>query len=334
MAADPGFPALRAHRVGERVETRLETLHLADLADGDVTVAVAWSSLNYKDALACTGSGRIQKRLPLVGGIDLAGHVAASRDPRYRDGDAVLVVGCGLGEDFDGGYAGFARVAGDALVPLPAGLTMREAMAIGTAGFTAALAIVRLEHNGQTPAHGPMLVSGATGGVGSFAIDLLAGLGYTVEALTGKPDGHDYLRSLGAAGIVERQALDPGSRPLETARWGGAIDNLGGATLAWLTRTLRPFGNIACIGLAQDARLETTVMPLILRGISLIGINSTYCPAHWRAQTWARLASDLKPRHLDRIVRSELTLDAVPAAAAALLAGRATGRAVVRIGDG
>ncbi|HNJ09237.1 MAG TPA: acryloyl-CoA reductase [Plasticicumulans sp.] len=334
MVSDAAFAALRAHRVDGRVESRLETLALVDLNPGDVSVCVAWSSLNYKDALACTGAGRIQKRFPLVGGIDLAGHVAASRDPRFREGDAVLVIGCGLGEEADGGYAGYANVCGDWLVPLPAGLTLREAMAIGTAGFTAALGIVRLEDNGQSPAHGPMLVSGATGGVGSFAIDLLAGLGYEVAALTGKPDEHAYLQQLGATQIVDRSTLDPGSRPLETARWGGAIDNLGGTTLAWLTRTIRPFGNIACIGLAQDHRLETSVMPLILRGISLIGINSTYCPSPWRARTWERLAADLKPQHLACIVTGELTLEALPAACAALLGGRATGRSVVRIGGG
>jgi len=326
------FRAFRAHREDGRVVSRLETLTLADLTPGDVVIRAAWSDINFKDALASGGAGRIQKRFPLVGGIDVAGHVAASSDPRFREGDAVLVIGCGLGEDFDGGYAEYVRVQGDWIVPLPPGLTLRESMAIGTAGFTAALGIVRMEDAGQTPELGPVLVSGATGGVGSFAIDMLAGSGYAVAALTGKLAEADYLRRLGAGEIVDRNTLELGSKPLERARWGGAVDNLGGEVLTYMTRTVRPYGSIAAIGLAASHTLQTTVMPLILRGVSLLGINSTYAPEALRERTWRRLGEDLKPRHLGLIATTEVALDALPGAFDDYLRGTVTGRRVVRIG--
>ena len=271
--------AFRIHEENGRVVARYETLELSDLSPGDVVIRVSWSDINYKDALAATGAGKILRKYPLVGGIDLAGVVEQSSDARYQLGDRVLVTGCDLSETRDGGYAELARVPGDAVVPIPAGLDERTAMALGTAGFTAALAIHRLEANGQTPSLGPVVVTGATGGVGSLAIDMLDALGYQVIALTGKADAESYLRSIGAAQVLLRQSIDYGSRPLERAQFGGAIDNVGGETLAWLTRTVHYGGNIASVGLAGGPKLETTVMPFILRAVSLLGINSVATPA-------------------------------------------------------
>ena len=251
----------------------MEELSLDDLSPGNVLIRVEYSSINYKDALAAIGSAPIVQRFPLVGGIDLAGEVLECNDGRCRPGDKVVMLGGGLGETRDGGYARFARVESDRVVRLPEGIDTRRAMAIGTAGFTAALAVHRLEHNGQQPKLGPMVVTGATGGVGTIAIDLLAGRGYEVTALTGKASESDYLRKLGAGEIMDRRAVEPVTKPLGRGLWGGAVDNLGGETLSWLTRTVRPWGNIASIGLAAGVGLSTTVMPFILRSVSLIGVN-------------------------------------------------------------
>lgn len=325
------FKAFRIHSESGRIQGRFEQLTLADLSPGEVVIRVAWSGINYKDALAATGAGRILRRYPLVGGIDLAGTVESSSDARYSPGDSVLVTGCSLSETHDGGYAELARVPGDWVIPMPQGLDARSAMGLGTAGFTAALAIHRMEHNGQTPAAGPIVVTGATGGVGSFAIDMLHGRGYRVVAVSGKAQACDYLRQLGASEILARGELDLGSRPLETVRFAGAIDNVGGELLAWLTRTVDFWGNIASIGLAGSAELKTTVMPFILRGVSLIGINSSATRRDWRLAVWQRIATDLKPRHLDRIVTGTIGFDELPAAFPAYLEGRVTGRTVVRI---
>ncbi len=300
---------------------------------GEVVIAGHYSAVNYKDALAVTGRARILRRLPLTPGIDVAGEVLASADPRWRPGDAVLVTGCGLGERIDGGYAAWVRVPGECVVALPAGLTPRQAMLLGTAGFTAALAIQRLEENHQRPALGPMVVTGATGGVGSLAVQMLAGLGFDVVAVTGKADRADWLRGLGAAEILLRQDVDFGEKPLETARWGGAIDMLGDDWLAWLTRTVRPHGNIAAVGLAAGYLLETTVMPFILRGISLLGINSVDVPAERRRAIWQRLAGPLRPPRLDDIAAGEITLDEVPAWCERMLTGQSHGRMLVRLAD-
>jgi len=326
------FKAYRIHEENGRVVARFEKLGLDDLTPGEVVVRVQFSDVNYKDALAATGAGKILRRFPLVGGIDLAGVVETSEDARFSPGDPVLVVGCGLSETCDGGYAEYARVSADSLEPIPAGLDAFTSMAIGTAGFTAALAIHRMEHNGQTPAAGPIVVTGATGGVSSLAIDMLAGRGYEVIAVSGKPQAREYLTALGAKQVLARQEIDYGSRPLEKARFAGAIDSVGGRTLAWLTRTTSYGGNIASVGLAGGAELETTVMPFILRGVNLLGINSTYVPREVRHTVWQRLASDLKPRHLDRIVARTIDFDALPDAFAPLLRGEALGRTVVRIG--
>lgn len=324
--------AVRAFRIHDQQGTaRLETLQLDELSPGEVVIRACYSSVNYKDALAATGRGRILRRFPLVGGIDVAGVVEHSGDDRFRAGDAVLVTGCGLGESHDGGYAERVRVPADWVVPLPAGFSLREAMVLGTAGFTAALAIDRLEQNGQTPAHGPVLVSGATGGVGSVAVDLLAGRGYEVVALSRKPDTGGYLAALGASRVLDTAEAVHGDAPLEKAQWGGAIDNVGGDVLAWLTRTVKPWGSIAGIGLAGGAELHTTVMPFILRGISLLGITSANCPVERRQRVWQRLATDLKPRHLERMVAGVVTLDTLPDVFGRVLSGDHRGRFLVEI---
>jgi len=325
------FKAYRIHEIDRKVVARFESLTLDDLTPGDVVIRVTHSDVNYKDALAATGAGRILRTYPLVGGIDLAGVVESSTDARYRSGDGVLVTGCGLSETVDGGYAEYARVKADSVIPMPRGLDAFGAMSLGTAGFTAALAIHRMEHNGQVPAKGPIAVTGATGGVGSIAIDLLAGRGYEVVAVTGKAGSADYLKSLGAHRVLLRKDIDLGKRPLETAAFGGAIDNVGGEILTWLTRTVDYWGNIASIGLAGGAKLETTVMPFILRGVNLLGINSSATLRDLRLTVWERIASDLRPRHLDRIVTRTIAFDELPAAFQPLLDGRVTGRTVVRI---
>jgi len=257
--------------------------------------------------------------------------VVGSSDPRYTAGQPVLVTGCGLSETHDGGYAEYARVAGDWVIPLPPGLTTFDAMRIGTAGFTAALAIHSMEHNGQAPANGPVVVTGATGGVGSLAIDMLAGRGYEVVAVSGKPEADAYLRGIGAARILRRQEIDPGKRPMEKALWAGAVDNLGGDLLAWLTRTVDQWGNIASVGLAAGPGLETTVMPFILRGVNLLGINSVYTPRQTRLAVWARIAGDLRPARLERICTKVVGLEELPAQFDDYLKGRVTGRTVVKI---
>jgi acrylyl-CoA reductase (NADPH) len=326
------FKAFRIHSEGGKIAARFEQLTLADLAAGEVVIRVACSDINYKDALAATGAGRILRRYPLVGGIDLAGTVESSSDARFKAGEAVLVTGCGLSETHDGGYAQFARVPADWVIPMPAGLDATTAMSLGTAGFTAALAIHRMEQNGQTPAGGPVVVTGATGGVGSVAIDMLASRGYRVVAVSGKPDAAEYLKALGAAEVLDRRSLDLGSRPLEAARFAGAIDNLGGEVLTWLTRTVDFWGNIASIGLASSPELKTTVMPFILRGVALLGINSSATRREWRLAVWQRIATDLRPRQLARIVTRTIGFDELPQAFPDYIAGRVTGRTLVRIG--
>jgi acrylyl-CoA reductase (NADPH) len=326
------FRAFRIHSEEGRIAARFEDIGLDDLAAGEVVIRVSHSGINYKDALAATGAGRILRRYPLVGGIDLAGTVESSADPRFREGDEVLVTGCALSETHDGGYAERARVRGDWVIPLPAGMNAFDVMAIGTAGFTAALAIHRMEVNGQAPQGGPILVTGASGGVGSIAIDMLKARGYRVIALSGKPAATQYLKDIGADEVLSRQGLDLGAKPLESARFGGAIDNLGGEILTWLTRTTDFWGNIASIGLAAGPDLKTSVMPFILRGVSLIGINSSATPREWRLRVWERIGSDLKPKHLKQIVTRTIDFADLPAAFPPYLEGAVTGRTVVRIG--
>jgi acrylyl-CoA reductase (NADPH) len=325
------FHALRVHRREDAVHAVLETLSLDELAPGSVVIEAHYSSVNYKDALAATGRGRILRRFPLVAGIDVSGVVRQSEDARFAAGDRVLVTGCGLGEHQDGGFAEYVRVPADWVVPLPAGLTLRDAMALGTAGFTAALAIDRLEHNGLAPGQGPVLVSGASGGVGSIAVDLLAGAGYEVVALSRKPEVQDYLYALGAATVIPAPGPAQDPRPLETACWAGAIDNVGGDLLAWLTRTVQPWGSIASIGMAGGTQLQTTVLPFILRGVSVLGVTAANCPMPRRLHIWGRLTGDLRPRHLDQIVTDEIDLPALGPVFDTLLAGRHRGRYLVKL---
>ena len=327
------FRAYRIHETDGVVTAGLEELGLDDLAPGAVVIRACYSSINYKDALAATGKGKILRRFPLVGGIDVAGVVTDSEDSRFRAGDRVLVTGCGLGESHDGGFSEVVRVPADWVVPLPAELSLYTAMAIGTAGFTAALAIDRLEQNSLQPDQGPVIVSGATGGVGSMAIDLLDGRGYEVVALTGKTAEALYLKGLGAGSLLLRADLPAGKRPLEQAQWAGAVDNVGGELLAWLTRTVKPWGSIASIGMAGGSELDTTVMPFILRGVSILGITSANCPMQRRRRIWQCLAGDLGPRHLDAIVSGVVGLDDLPAVFGQLLSGQHRGRTVVQLAE-
>ena len=296
-------------------------------------VRVRWSGVNFKDALAVTGRGKILRRFPLNAGIDAAGVVLSSSDARYRPGDAVLMNGMGLGEAHDGGFAERLRLPADWLVPLPAGLSARQAMALGTAGFTAALAIQRMELNGQRPAMGPIVVTGATGGVGSVAVSILSGRGYSVTAVSGRPEHRDYLHGLGANEVLTPAELELGSRPLETARFGGAVDNVGGELLAGLTRHVNLWGQVACVGMAASADLQATVFPLILRGVSLLGISSANCPMPLRTEVWNRLAGDLRPAALDAIVSDVVPLAGVAEAAGRLVERRALGRILVDCGE-
>jgi NADPH2:quinone reductase len=326
------FRAFRIHQDGRHVKAGFEGRDLDALEPRPVLVRVRYSSINYKDALAATGAGKILRKFPLTAGIDLAGDVVESGDTRFHEGQQVLVTGCGLGEEVDGGYSEYARVDGDWLIPLPEGMDARDAMTLGTAGFTAALAITRMERNGQNPEHGPIVVTGATGGVGSIAIDMLVGSGYEVVAVSGKQQAERWLRKLGASRVLDRQQIEFGDRPMEAALWGGAIDNVGGDTLSWLTRTVNWWGNIASIGLVGSPELKTTVLPFILRGISLLGVNSVKTPRSERKQAWERIAGDLRPRHLGAIRTREIEFDELPDVFADYLAGNVTGRTVVRIG--
>ena len=325
------FRAFRIVNQDGQISGSVVDAALDELSAGDVVIKASYSSVNYKDALAATGTGKILRRFPLIGGIDVAGIVLSSADSRFREGDQVLVTGYDLGVAQDGGYAGYVRVPADWVVPLPAGLTLYDAMALGTAGFTAGLSVLRLERNGLRPAQGKVVVTGSTGGVGSIGVAALARLGYDVTAITGKDDAHDFLRELGAREVLPRTTLEMGTRPLEKARWAGAIDAVGGDMLAWLTRTTDLWGGIASTGLTGGVELHTTVMPFILRGVSLIGIDSVTCPMEIRTEVWQRLASDMKPASLQAIA-TEIPLEGLHDAFATLLAGKARGRFVVNVG--
>lgn len=322
------YRALVVHETGPRFESR----PYREAASGEILIEVHYSSLNYKDALALTRKSPIMRTLPLVGGIDAAGRVVESGDARFAAGDRVLVTGYELSQTHDGGFAEYLCLPADWAVPLPRALSLFEAMALGTAGFTAGLAVQRMLDNGQAAGLGPVAVTGATGGVGSTAIDILDGLGFEVTAITGKAESSEkYLRALGAADVVDRHSLQVDARPLEKGLWGGAVDTVGGAVLSWLTRTTRPHGNIACCGLTGGVEIETTVMPFILRGIALLGVDSAACPMPLRQRLWSRLAGDMRPRHLDRIVAVTVTLDEVPGIAETMLAGNIRGRYVVAV---
>ncbi|NMF90767.1 oxidoreductase [Aromatoleum petrolei] len=315
-----------------KVVSGMTTLDATNLDAGEVLIRVHYSSINYKDALAATGAGKIIRRFPCVGGIDMSGEVVESADARFRPGDKVIATSFDIGVAHHGGYAEYARVPAGWVVPLPEGLDLFESMALGTAGFTAALGVVRMEDNGLAPANGPVIVTGATGGVGGLAIDMLARLGYHVVALTGKEAESDYLKMLGAAEVKLRNSIDLDKvRPLEAGQWAGAVDNVGGQILHWVLATMKQAGTVASIGNAASFNLNTTVFPFILRGVSLLGIDSGYMGFPTRQRVWDRLATDLKPRHLAAVTRT-IALDELPDAFDAYIKGAIKGRTVVRIG--
>ncbi len=328
------YQGLRIHNDDQGHRAALETLPKPVPADGEVLVRIQYSSVNYKDALAGTGKGKILKTFPLVGGVDAAGVVEASADPRFREGDAVIATGWGLSFDHDGGYAEYLCCPADWLVPMPDGLDARGAMILGTAGFTAALAVHRMLTNGQHPEMGPILVTGSTGGVGSMAVAIFSKLGYQVTAISGKADLHEWLRALGATEILGRDALADAKRPLEKALWGGAVDNVGGDLLAQITRTVVPWGNIASIGLAGGHSLNTTVMPFILRGVSLLGCNSVDVPYPLRAELWKHLAGDWRPADLAGMASEQVGLEGLADVFERMLAGKIHGRILVDLSAG
>lgn len=330
MMAKERFKAYRAHQQGDKIICLVENITLDDLNSGEVIIRSAYSSVNYKDALGAVGTPGIFKRFPIVAGIDVSGVVESSSDSRFKAGDLVLVTGCEFGEKFDGGYSKVVRVPAEKVISLPTGLSLVEAMIYGTAGFTAALCVHRMEVNGQTSQMGPIVVTGATGGVGCFAVSMFSALGYEVIAVSGKPSLSGYLKSLGAHQVVTPEQLEFGKRPLEGVRWGGAVDNVGGELLAGLCRHTNLWGNIASVGLAGGAELHTTVMPFILRGVSVLGISSNNCTMPVRKNIWKRLATDLKPKKLQDIVQREITLDDLPKTFQDMLARKTHGRIIVK----
>ena len=324
------FKAIRIDKAEKGTVAALTQFDEAELMEGDVTVRVEWSALNYKDGLAVTGKAPVVRRFPMIAGIDLAGTVEQSSHPLWQSGDQVICTGWGLGETHLGAYAEKARVKGDWLVRLPAGLSTRDAMAIGTAGFTAMLAVLALEKHGLKPGDGPVVVTGAAGGVGSVATAVLAKLGYHVIASTGRLAETDYLKSLGAAEVIDRSELSGAAKPLAKERWAGGIDSVGSTTLANILSMTKYGGAIAACGLAAGMDLPSSVAPFILRGVCLLGIDSVMCPIASRKVAWSRLAGDLDPRKLTEITH-EIGLDQVVATGAKILAGQVRGRTVVKI---
>ncbi len=321
----------QAFLIQSQNESGFTTLSTADLDPGEVFIRVHYSSVNFKDALAGTGKGKIIRKFPCVGGIDLAGEVEESADSRFKKGDKVIATSYDIGVAHHGGYAQYARIPADWIVPLPKNLSLFNAMALGTAGFTAALGILRMEENGLTPQKGEVIVDGATGGVGSLAVDILAARGYHVVALTGKKEEEDYLKHLGAKEVLFRQDLNFSKiRPLDKARWAGAVDNLGGEVLSWIASTMQPCGTIASIGLAASSQFNTTVMPFILRGVSLLGIDSGYVGSPYRHKIWELLAGDYRAPHLEEMTKTA-TFHQLPTIFEDYMAGRAKGRTVITI---
>jgi acrylyl-CoA reductase (NADPH) len=326
------FKAYRISSEDGKVAARFVDFDPKDLDRGEVLIKTAYSSVNFKDALAATGTGKIIRRFPCIGGIDLSGVVVESADPRFKKGDEVIATSYDIGVAHHGGYAEYARLPAGWVVPMPAGLNSYDSMALGTAGFTAALAVERMEHEGLQPSRGPVIVSGATGGVGSIAVDILARAGYRVTALTGKESATEYLKELGATEIILRSQLDLSKiRPLGSETWAGAVDNLGGDVLAWMASSMKVGGALASIGLAASHTLNTTVMPFILRGVSLLGIDSVNASMAIREKVWRRLGSDLKPRHLQQIV-STVNFADLPGVFDKILKAQIQGRTVVKIG--
>lgn len=325
------FKALVVNQDESEFTVNIDTLDLDDLSKGDVVIRVAYSSVNYKDGLAAIPNGNIVRQYPHVPGIDLAGTVVSSSNKQFKEGDEVIATSYEIGVSHYGGFSEYARIPADWIVPLPKGLTLKEAMTYGTAGFTAALSILRLEQNGLRPENGPVLVTGATGGVGSTAVAMLAKLGYDVVASTGKSSEHDYLYSLGAKNIISREKLQPNKiRPLDKQHWAGAVDPVGGDILAYVLSATKYGGSVAVTGLTGGPKLPTTVFPFILRGVNLLGIDSVYCPMEIRKHLWDRMATDLKPDLLSELT-NEITLDGLPTTLKNILAGKLKGRTVVKL---
>ncbi len=326
------FRAFVVNKTDDSFTAQVQELTQAALMAGEVLVKVAYSSVNYKDGLAAIPNGNIVRKYPFVPGIDMAGTVAESSDSRFKAGDEVLLTGYDFGVSHFGGFSEYTRVKADWLVPLPAEMSHKEAMAYGTAGFTAVLALHQLELNGLKPASGPVLVTGATGGVGSVAVSIFAKKGYTVAASTGKSDEHAYLKNLGASEILSREDVSAEStRPMEKERWAGSVDSVGGATLAYLIRSTKYGGSIGACGLTGGTAVNTTVFPFLLRGVNLLGIDSVNCPMELRRTLWQQMADELKPQNLLDSIGQEITLDELPDATAKILKGGVRGRIIVKV---
>ena len=325
------FKAFRIRNDATRgYHSGIETISLFDLSPGEIVIKTAYSSVNYKDALAGTGQGKILRQFPLNGGIDVAGTVVESSDPDFKPGDEVLCTGCGLSETRDGGYSEYARLESKWAVKLPVGLSLRESMILGTAGFTAALALYRMLQNSQSPELGPIAVTGASGGVGTLAIDIFTRAGFEVHALSGKPAHAEFLKTLGAKQVLPREAALT-NKPMDSSKFGGALDNVGGNTLTGLLAQTMPYGNVASAGLVASHELPTTVMPFIIRGVSLLGIASAGTARQIRDDIWQKLAHDWKPAHLAAICTREVTLEQLPEVFATMLAGGSFGRTIVKL---
>lgn len=329
---DKPFKALMVNKTEENFTVQIKAITLNDLPEGDVVIKTAYSSVNYKDGLASIPEGKIVRSYPFIPGIDLAGTVVESKDPRFKEGDKVIATSYEIGVSHYGGYSEYARIPADWIVPLPEGLSFKEAMVYGTAGFTAALSVHRLEESGLTPEKGKVLVTGATGGVGSIAVAILAKLGYHVAASTGKQAEHGYLKEIGAKEILTREEVAGEKiRALDKQLWAGAVDPVGGKTLAAILSQMAYNGSVAVSGLTGGTDVPTTVFPFILRGVNLLGIDSVYCPMELRKTVWQRMASDFKPDQLLGTIIKEVTLDELPDQLSSILKGQVRGRTIVKL---
>lgn len=324
------FRAFRIHNDDDGYHAGVETIDTDALSPGEVLVKAAYSSVNYKDALAGNGEGKILRRFPLNGGIDVAGHVVASTDPAFKEGDEVLCTGSGLSETRDGGYGQYVRLDARWTIPLPHGLSLRESMMLGTAGFTAALSLLQMQDNRQSADLGPIAITGASGGVGMLAINIFSRAGYEVHAISGKREHFDVLRELGATQCVDRHELESSGKPMDSVRFGGALDNVGGSMLAALLPQVAPYGNVALCGNAGGVKFDSTVLPFIIRGVSLLGVASAGTARTLRDRVWQKLANEWKPPRLAQIATREITLDALPEVFASMLDGQSFGRTLMR----
>ncbi|MDB3990332.1 acryloyl-CoA reductase [Gammaproteobacteria bacterium] len=325
------FKCFRIDQEDDKIVSGLQSISMDDINPGEITLKTEYSSINYKDALAATGKGKILRIFPLIGGVDVAGEVVKSDDPRFDPGDKVIAACSGLSETNDGGYSEYARINSEAAIELPKQMDTRTAMAIGTAGFAAGLAIFKMKLNKQTPEMGPIVVTGATGGVGSIAIDMLSSSGFETTAITRKKTHDEYLKTIGTTNIVCLEEMELGERPLEKAQFGGGIDNVGGDLLSWVLRSTVPEGNVASIGLAADFKLPTNVMPFILRGVNLLGVNSTTLPNAVKQEVWDDIANNMPPQKIDQIVTKEVTLEELPDQFQAFIEGSIVGRVLVKV---